>query len=152
MTTLSPDSAIGRDLGSVTVQVERGRLRAFAHATGQMDPVYTDLRAANAAGHPDLPVPPTFLFCLEMEKEDPLQFLEDLDIPLPSALHGEQSFRYKTLCYAGDVLELRTVISDLYEKKGGALRFVERTTQVLRGDEVVAELVGTLISRREVTA
>ena len=34
----------------------------FAAAIGETDPVYTDLDAARAAGHRDLPVPPTFLF------------------------------------------------------------------------------------------
>ncbi len=40
--------------------MERGRLRMFAAAIGETDPIYTDVEAARAAGHPDLPVPPTF--------------------------------------------------------------------------------------------
>ena len=40
------------------------RLRFFAEATGQLDPVYTDVTVAMAAGHPALPLPPTFLACL----------------------------------------------------------------------------------------
>lgn len=53
------------------VTVERGRLALFARVTGQTDPVYTDVAAARAAGHPDLPVPPTFIFGLELEAPDP---------------------------------------------------------------------------------
>ena len=62
---------IGHTMPTFEVLVEKGRLRFFAKATGQTDPVYTDEAAACTAGHPALPVPPTFLFCLEMESPDP---------------------------------------------------------------------------------
>ena len=62
---------IGHTMPKFSVPVETGRLRFFAKAMGQTDPVYTDEAAAQAAGHPGLPVPPTFFFCLEMESPDP---------------------------------------------------------------------------------
>ena len=62
---------IGHRLAPFTVDVEPGRLRFFAKATGHDDPVYGDEEAARAAGHPGLPVPPTFFFCLEMESPNP---------------------------------------------------------------------------------
>ena len=45
----------------------RGRLRFFAKAIGETDPVYTDDAAARDAGYPDLPAPPTFLFAAELD-------------------------------------------------------------------------------------
>jgi hypothetical protein len=62
---------IGYVSAPFTTQVERGRLRFFAKAISETDPVYTDEAAARAAGHPALPVPPTFFFCLEMDRPDP---------------------------------------------------------------------------------
>ena len=62
---------IGHRMPPFTVDVEKGRLRFFAKATGQDDPVYHDESAARAAGYPGLPVPPTFFFCLEMDAPNP---------------------------------------------------------------------------------
>jgi acyl dehydratase len=53
-------SVIGRVTPGESLLITRSRLRNFAKATGQTDPIYTDLDAAKQAGHPDLPVLPTF--------------------------------------------------------------------------------------------
>lgn len=60
-------SHIGALVSSHTQVVEAGRLRFFAKATQQQDACYSDEAAALDAGYPLLPVPPTFLFCLDME-------------------------------------------------------------------------------------
>ena len=75
----------------LVVTAERGRLAFFARATGQADPVYADLAAAKAAGHPDLPIPPSFYFSLELGRPDPFGWLAALDVDLRRVLHGEQS-------------------------------------------------------------
>jgi hypothetical protein len=53
---------IGLELEPLTVEVEAGRLRFFAKATGQTDPVYLDEAAAQAAGSRTLPAPPHLFF------------------------------------------------------------------------------------------
>ncbi len=63
---------IGLELQPLTVEIEKGRLRMFAQATGQDDPIYSDEAAARAAGYRSLPVPPTFLFSLGFEKPIPM--------------------------------------------------------------------------------
>lgn len=132
---------IGRELPPFQVEVEKGRLRFFAKATGQTDPVYIDEAAARAAGHPSLPVPPTFLFCLEMESPNPAAIRDLLGIDYRSLLHGEQGFSYHAMAYAGDTLSYQQRIDDIYDKKNGALEFVVRKTRVSnQRDELVAEL------------
>ncbi|HET6827554.1 MAG TPA: MaoC family dehydratase N-terminal domain-containing protein [Ramlibacter sp.] len=129
---------IGHALPPFTVEVEKGRLRFFAKATGQADPVYTDEAAARAAGHPGLPVPPTFLFCLEMESPNPSAIRDLLGIDYRRILHGEQGFAYQGMAYAGDTLTFGQRIEDIYDKKNGALEFVVRKTSVTnqRGEPV----------------
>ena len=127
-------SVIGRELPSFTVEVERGRVRLFAEVIGDANPVFTDLAAARAAGHPDLPVPPTFLFGFVLEGAKSTQWLDDLGIDLGNVLHAEQTFTYHDTAHAGDVLVYRPRISDTFEKKGGALRFVVREISVTRED------------------
>lgn len=121
---------IGAELPGFAVTVERSRLRLFAKAVGETDPVYLDEAAAAQAGHPDLPVPPTFLFCLEMDAPDPAALRRMLRIDLSQILHGEQGFRYHRMAHAGDRLSFSPRIADLYERKGGALQFVVRETAV----------------------
>ena len=121
---------IGHVLAPFSVPVEAGRLRFFAEATGQNDPVYSDEAAARDAGHAGLPVPPTFLFCLEMEGPNPAAIRELLQLDYRRLLHGEQQFTYRATAYAGDVLRFEQRIEDIYDKKGGALEFVVRRTRV----------------------
>jgi len=132
---------IGHTLPPFQVEVEKGRLRFFAKATGQDDPVYTDEAAARAAGHPGLPVPPTFLFCLEMESPNPAAIRDLLGMDYRTLLHGEQGFTFHRTAHAGDTLTFQQRIADIYDKKGGALEFVVRETRVSnQRQELVAEL------------
>ena len=139
---------IGHTMPKFSVAVEKGRLRFFAKATGQTDPVYTDEAAAQAAGHPGLPVPPTFFFCLEMESPDPAAIRNLLGLDYRRVLHGEQGFTYHRMAYAGDVLSYEQRIEDIYDKKGGALEFVVRKTRVTnqRGEHV-ADLRSITVQR-----
>jgi acyl dehydratase len=139
---------IGHALPAFEVLVEAGRLRFFAKATGQTDPVYLDAAAARDAGHPHLPVPPTFLFCLEMEAPDPAALRKLLGIDYRRILHGEQHFRYHAMAHAGDLLLYEPRIVDIFDKKGGALEFVKRQTRVSnqRG-ELAAELTCVTVVR-----
>ncbi|KQU89759.1 acyl dehydratase [Variovorax sp. Root318D1] len=141
---------IGHQLPPFQVEVEKGRLRFFAKATGQTDPVYVDEAAARDAGHPGLPVPPTFLFCLEMEAPNPAAIRELLGMDYRSLLHGEQGFSYHAMAYAGDTLTFRQRIEDIYDKKNGALEFVVRKTRVSnQRDELVAELRCVTVVRNQ---
>ena len=141
---------IGHVMPRFSAVVEAGRLRFFAKATGQTDPVYSDEAAARAAGHPGLPVPPTFLFCLEMESPDPAAIRDLLGMDYRTLLHGEQGFTYHRQAYAGDMLSFEQRIDDIYDKKGGALEFVVRGTRVLnQRDELVAELRAVTVIRNQ---
>jgi hypothetical protein len=139
---------IGLPLPVFQVVADHRRLRLFASVVGETDPVYTDVAAAHAAGYPDLPIPPTFLFSLELERPDPYAALEMLGADLTRILHAEQSFRYLMMAHANERLEFSPSISDYYEKKDGALRFVVRATNVRRNGELIAQLRNTVVERR----
>ena len=140
---------IGSALAPFSVEVEHGRLRAFAKATGQDNPIYWDEAAARAAGHPSLPVPPTFLFCLEMDSPNPIEVFERLGVDYAQVLHGEQHFVYHRLAHAGETLHYQPRIADLYEKKNGALGFIVWETRVEGGDgSAVADLRSVMVVRQ----
>ncbi len=54
---------IGKIYGRVTTEVEKGRLRFFAKAIGENDPVYTD-EAFGAEGGPSFAAGPADVFLL----------------------------------------------------------------------------------------
>lgn len=122
-------SFIGHELAPAITEVEKGRLRFFAKATGNDDPIYSDEDAARAAGYRSLPAPPTFLFCLEMDRGNPFDFLELLKVDLGKILHGEQTFAYHAPICAGDRITFKSKIADIYDKKGGALEFIVVDTE-----------------------
>ena len=142
-------SLIGRELNVTTVQLERGRLQFFAKATRETNPVYTDLAAARAAGYPDLPALPTFLFSIELDSGEASRFVEMLQMPLERVLHGEQGFTYHRMAFAGDTITVSSRITEIYEKKGGALQFAVKTSEARNQDnQLVAELRMVVVCRR----
>lgn len=141
-------SFIGHALPHFAVTPDHRGLRAFGRATSQPDSVYFDQRAAQAEGLRDCPIPPTYLFCLEMEGPDPTAMRRLLDIDIARVLHGEQHFTYHGPAFAGEALQFEPVIVDIYDKKNGALEFVVRRTLVRRaGGELVATLRNTTVVR-----
>lgn len=133
---------IGKTYGRITTEVEKGRLRFFAKAIGEANPVYTDEAAAKAAGYRSLPVPQTYFFCLQMlDDPDPTSWITDLGVNLQTILHGEQSFEYLQMAFAGDRLSYESRVTDIYDKKGGTLEFlVTETTVVNQSSQLVARM------------
>ena len=139
---------IGHQLQPSVLTVDRTRLRFFAKAIGETNPVYLDPAAAKAAGYADVPAPPTFLFAAELDSGANDQLLTDLDIPLAKLLHGEQSFRYHQPVCAGDTVTVQSTITDIYDKKGGKLEFAVKDSKVTnQRSELVAELRTVLVVR-----
>ncbi len=139
---------IGLKTEPFTADVEKGRLKFFAKAIGETDPIYSDEAAAKAAGHPTIPAPPTFLFCLNMEQPNAYALIEQMGIRVEQLLHGEQSFQYLKPVYAGDRLTFQTTVTNTYSKKGGELGFFVRDTDVKNDKgELVAKLSGIAVVR-----
>jgi len=139
---------VGTELPPITMTLDAGRLRFFAKAIGETNAVYTDAEIAKAAGYSDLPAPPTFLFSIELENPDPFAFLAQAAVDLRFVLHGEQSFTYHSTAVAGDVLTATPRITDVYNKKGGALEFLVKETAITRADgSAVADLKSIIVVR-----
>lgn len=141
-------SVIGQQQAPFEATVERGRLQLFAEVIGQKDRLFWDVEVARAAGHPDIPAPPTFLFGLDAERPNAYDWMADLGIDLRTVLHGEQGFRYFNLAYAGDRLKYSPQITDAYEKKGGALKFYAREVRIERESEPIANLSQIIVVRQ----
>src|SRR3546814_905620 len=114
--------------------------------TDTLFPYTTLFRSAD----PSNPVaPPTYLFALEMlEADRPLAFAEELGVDMAKVLHSEQAFTYFAPVRAGDEIVLETIVSDIFEKKGGALTFIVQDTKATNQEGLrVADIRRTLVVR-----
>ncbi|MGY4569684.1 MaoC family dehydratase [Bradyrhizobium pachyrhizi] len=142
-------SAVGRTFTPVTARVEPGRLRFFLDTLGETNAIYRDEATAQAAGFTAAPVPPTYLFCLEMmDAPDPFEFLTALGIDLARVLHGEQRFDYHAPVMVGDTLTFRPRVTGVTDKKGGAMTLIVVDTPVTNQTGVhVADVSRTVVVR-----
>ncbi|WP_449415857.1 MaoC family dehydratase N-terminal domain-containing protein [Ochrobactrum teleogrylli] len=149
---VNKEQALAQDILPINVDIERGRLRLFAKAIGETNPIYTDVEAARAAGYPDLPAPLSYLGnAIELDIPHPLRWMEDVGIDLTTTLHGEQAIEYHHMIFAGDNLQLNRRIVDVYTKKGGALEFIVKRTDITRDGELVAVAYCTIaVTHKEV--
>lgn len=139
---------IGRESHPHTVEVEKGKLRFFSKVIGETNRIYFDEEAAQAAGYRSLLAPPTYPFCLDMDRPNPFDDLQAIGIDLGTILHGEQSFVYHAPVCAGDRITITSKITDIYDKKGGALEFlVQDYSFTNQNDLLVAEMRRVILVR-----
>jgi acyl dehydratase len=84
--------------------ISRSQISAFADAVGDSDPVYHDVAAARAAGHPDVIAPPTYPIVAAFDATKAMLRDPDVAIDLRNVIHAEQRFEYVRPVHAGDVL------------------------------------------------
>ena len=122
-------SWIGRTGEPVVMHVERGKIREFARAIKDDDPLYFDEEYATREAGGIMP-PVTFLQTMAHWDDGRGRVRPPMD--LKRTLHGEQEFEFLRPIHAGDVLTARTRVADMYEKpgrRGGTMTFVVMETE-----------------------
>ena len=139
---------IGHEFSPVTLPVEEGRLKFLAKTLGITQGIYIDHDAAAVAGLPGILAPPTYPFVLEIEALELVDFVNLLGENLGKLLHGEENFTYYGPIYAGDEITVCKKITDIIDKKDGALQFVISETDFTnQDDEKVAETITNYVFR-----
>jgi acyl dehydratase len=140
----------GKEFPPYTVTVERGRIKDFARAIGDLNPFYLDDRVGAASEFGDVIAPPTFPITFRDENADTNTLLKELGTDISRILHGEQEFELHRPIRAGETLLCRPRLADIYEKGGrsGPMAFVVRETAVTdANNELVATLRGVTVIR-----
>ena len=141
-------SYIGQKRKPLTVAVEPFQLRLFAKAIGETNPIYLEEEAAKKAGYRNTLAPPTFANSLSLSQPDPFGHWPAMGIELAKVLHGEQKFEYFAPICAGDTITLQDEITDIYDKKDGAMEFMVTETTVKNQDgELVGKMTSVLVQR-----
>ncbi len=118
-------------------QVGREKVREFATAIGDNNPLYHDLDAAEAAGHPDLVAPPTFPFVITYRAMIGVVGDPELNLNYMMVVHGEQQFTYIRPLYAGDEVVVHSLIKDISTVRRNELITMEQHVKTLDGDLIV---------------
>ncbi len=136
-------SVKGKEYAPFTVTVERGKIKEFARAIGDLSPFYLDDTVGRASEWGDIIAPPTFPVTFRDESADTGSMLRDLGVDISRILHGEQEFEHFRPIRPGETYLCRSRITDIYEKTGrsGAMAFVVREMAVTDGENEIVCLV-----------
>ena len=85
---------IGKTFAPATYAVGREKIREYAHAVGETDPLYLDVEAARAAGYDDVVAPPMFAVVYSLPAVWPALFDEEVGIDFARMVHGGQEFEW----------------------------------------------------------
>lgn len=132
-------SIVGKIYPPFTVRVEHGKIREFAEAIRDDNPLYRDEEAARRSPFGGIIAPPTLTRNWWWEGT---QAHTDLGFDWRYNLHGEQEFEYFQPIRAGDVLTGQLKITEMYEKtgkRGGKMTFavLETTYKNAKGETVL---------------
>ncbi|MFC4530019.1 MaoC family dehydratase N-terminal domain-containing protein [Sphaerisporangium dianthi] len=127
-------------------EVGRVKIREFAAAVGDPNPIYRDPEAAKAAGHPDVVAPPTFPIVFTLSGAGEALADPELGLDFGMVVHGEQRFEYTRPIYAGDELLCTSTISEIRSVGRNELLTVTSEVTTVQG-EPVCRTYNTLIER-----
>jgi acyl dehydratase len=128
--------AVGKTYPPVTYAVGREKIREYARAVGESEPLHLDLDAARAAGHADLVAPPMFATVYTSEAISRALFDPELAIDFAHLLHAGQEFVWGPLVAAGDEIDTETEVKDVSERGGLAFYVFETRSTNQRGELV----------------
>ena len=127
-------------------EVGREKIREFADAVGDPNPVYRDRAAALALGYPDVIAPPTFAVIVAQRAEAQVLRDPEANIDYPRLVHGDERFVHHRPIVAGDRLTA-TLHIDSAREAGGHGMLITRVEIVDADGDPVATVRSTAVIR-----
>ena len=129
-------AAIGKRYPPVVYAVGREKIREYALAVGETDPLYLDVEAARSAGHRDVVAPPMFCVVYCGPALGPALFDPEVGIDFSRMVHGGQEFRWGPLVVAGDEITTTLSVKDVSERGPMGFYVFESVSANQHGDTV----------------
>jgi acyl dehydratase len=127
---------IGKTYPPVVYAVGREKVREFARAVGETNPVHLDVEAAGAAGYPDVVAPPMFTVVYSAPAVGPAVLDPEVGINLALMVHGSQEFSWGPVVVAGDEITTRARVKNVQERDGRGFYVFESVSENQRGETV----------------
>ena len=128
--------AVGRSYEPVVYAVGREKVREYARAVGETNPLHLDVQAARAAGYADVLAPPMFAVVYSAPAVAPALFDPDVEMNFAMMVHGGQEFVWGPPVVAGDEITTTTSVKDISEDDGRGYYVFESVAKNQRGEEV----------------
>jgi acyl dehydratase len=129
-------AAIGKTYPPVTYAVGREKIREYAAAVGETNPLHHDVDAARAAGYADVVAPPMFAVVYSARAISPGLFDPEVGIDFARMLHASQEFTWGPLVLAGDEITTTGSVKDISERGGMQFFVFETASENQRGERV----------------
>ena len=127
---------VGKTYDPATFEVDADRIRQYAEAVHEDNPVHHDADAARDAGFRDVVAPPMFAVVYSAPAMGPAIF-EAIGEALPRMVHGGQEFAWGEPVCAGDTISTEATVKEIYEKDGKGFYVFESVSTNQDGVEVV---------------
>jgi acyl dehydratase len=134
---MTESTPIGKTYAAYEYEVAREKIREYANAVGETNPVYFDREAAREAGFRDVVAPPMFAVVYSAGSVGPPIFDPEIGIDFMRMVHGGQEFAWSEPVCAGDVIATETTFKDLSERDGRKFYVFESVSRNQEGQEVV---------------
>ena len=131
------DSAKGKTFPAHEYDVGREKIKEFAYAVGEDNPVYFDREAAQAAGFRDVPAPPMFAVVYSAGGVGPAILDPEVGMNFMAMVHGGQEFVWGEPVCSGDTISTTAEVKDISEKDGKGFYVFESVSTNQDGQEVV---------------
>jgi acyl dehydratase len=129
-------SAVGKVFPRVSYAVGREKVREYASAVGETNPVHLDPEAARAAGHRDVVAPPMFATVYTSPAVGPAFFDPEVGMDFARMVHGAQEFVWGPLVVAGDEISTEVELTDVSERGGMGFYVFESRSDNQDGERV----------------
>jgi acyl dehydratase len=129
--------AIGKEWPAVEYEVGREKIREYANAVGEANPVHHDPEAARAAGFRNVVAPPMFCVVYSAPAVGPGILDPEVGINLAAMVHGGQEFVWGEPVCAGDVITTKAKLVDVSERNGMGFYVFESVSTNQDGAETV---------------
>lgn len=139
-------ATIGRTYPADTYIVGREKIREYATAVGETNPLHLDPAAARAAGYADLVAPPMFAVVYAARAVSAPLLDPEVGLDFAHMVHGGQEFRWGPLVVAGDEIVTTASVRDISERQG-MLFYVFETSSVNQLGETVCTGIWSNIVR-----
>ena len=139
-------SAVGKAYSPSTYAVGREKVREYAYAVGETNPLHIDPEAARTGGFADVVAPPMFAVVYSGRAVGPAILDPEVGMNFARMVHGGQEFRWGPVVVAGDEITTTASVKDIAER-GGMGFYVFETVSVNQDGETVCTGTWTNIVR-----
>jgi acyl dehydratase len=108
--------AVGKTYPPNLYAVGREKIKEYASAVGEHNPIHLDHEAARAAGYADVVAPPMFAVVFAGRAVMPALFDPEVGIDFAHMVHGAQEFRWGDPVIAGDEIATTATVTDVSER------------------------------------